>query len=187
MGGSFETLCGTSRPCTTAQVGGFVRDCVVGQDEVVQSVVSGKSLAQSSNPSMAVPQGGRPRGRTTSRWCEASAAPESVLRMAVGPSGSRSPSKQVQLFGSVESVSATASVKLAVDVPQYREGCSAWPLPRRRGSVVPRRLVGAGWGLIAPRCLVGIEPPHDLTPFCLRKIWTNTTTTTPVQSANPSA
>ena len=55
------------------------------------------------------------------------------------------------------------------DVSHHPAGRSAWPLPRRRRSVVPRRLVASGSGLLALRCLVGIEPPLDLAPLCLRK------------------
>src|SRR5215213_3019636 len=47
-------------------------------------------------------------------------------------------------------------------------GRSAWPLPRRRRSVVAPRLVASGSGLLAQRCLVGIEPPLELAPFGLR-------------------
>jgi hypothetical protein len=43
------------------------------------------------------------------------------------------------------------------------------PLPRRRHSVIPRRLVASGSGRIALRCLVGIQRRLELPPFCLRK------------------
>src|SRR5215211_1037467 len=42
------------------------------------------------------------------------------------------------------------------------------PLPRRRRSVIPRRLVASGSGLLAPRCLVGIQHLLELAPFYLR-------------------
>src|SRR5215211_8011417 len=42
-------------------------------------------------------------------------------------------------------------------------------LPRGRGFVVPRRLVTAGSGRIALRCLVGIQRLLELPPFCLWK------------------
>jgi len=52
-------------------------------------------------------------------------------------------------------------------VSHHPAGRSAWPLPRRRRSVIPRRLVASGSGLLAQRCLVGIEPPLELAPFGL--------------------
>ena len=83
------------------------------------------------------------------------------------------------LIGSREAgaaAGATASVSeipggsrvIDQDVSDHPAGRSAWPLLRRRRSVVPRRLVATGSGLLAQRCLVGIEPPLDLAPFGLR-------------------
>jgi hypothetical protein len=43
------------------------------------------------------------------------------------------------------------------------------PLPRRRRSVIPRRLVTSGSGLPAQPCLVGIQRLLELPPFHLRK------------------
>ena len=43
------------------------------------------------------------------------------------------------------------------DVSHHPAGRSARLLPRRRRSVVPRRLVASGSGLLAQRCIVGIE------------------------------
>src|SRR5215211_5292085 len=42
------------------------------------------------------------------------------------------------------------------------------PLPRRRRSVIPRRLVASGSGLLAPRCLVRIQHLLELPPFYFR-------------------
>ncbi len=53
-------------------------------------------------------------------------------------------------------------------VSHHPAGRSAWLLPRRRRSVVPRRLVASSSGLLAQRCLVGIEPPLELAPFGVR-------------------
>src|SRR5215218_11406772 len=54
------------------------------------------------------------------------------------------------------------------DVSHHLAGRSAWPLPRRRRSVVPRRLAASSSGLLAQRCLIGIERPLELAPFGLR-------------------
>jgi two-component system sensor histidine kinase KdpD len=43
-------------------------------------------------------------------------------------------------------------------------------LPRRRRSVVPRRLVASGSGRTALRCLVGIEPPHETAEESLNRL-----------------
>jgi hypothetical protein len=42
-------------------------------------------------------------------------------------------------------------------VSQHLEAVHPWPLPRPRGSVVRRRLVACGSGLLALRCLVGLQ------------------------------
>jgi len=58
-----------------------------------------------------------------------------------------------------------------------------WPSALRR----PRRLVTSRSDLVALRCVVGVEKRRDLTPLTSGMTWANTTTTTPVQRAKPSA
>ncbi len=55
------------------------------------------------------------------------------------------------------------------EMPQRPGGWSAWPLTRRRRSVVPRRLGASGSGPVAQRCVAGIECLLESTPFRLRK------------------
>jgi hypothetical protein len=76
-----------------------------------------------------------------------------------------SPPIPLIIRSSAEALECISSTLLAIGTAG---GCLAWPLPRRRRSVVPQCLVASGSGLLALHCLVGIQRPLDLPAFDLR-------------------